>query len=237
AFWPINRLFCFSLDEKKIHQLQDQKQRMSNWIVYGIGFLAQLLFGTRLLVQWVLSEKNRLVITPSLYWKMSLLASILLFLYGYLRNDFAIIFGQTLTYYIYIRNLQLQGEWQRTPKWFQLFLFVFPVCLVFYAFNNDAYDLEKFFDNEAIPHWLLLLGIFSQIVFTFRYFYQWIYSEKQNSSQLPIGFWRISVLGASLILAYAVFRKGPVLFVGHVAGLFIYIPNISLWKKQPGHEN
>ncbi|MDX1783927.1 MAG: lipid-A-disaccharide synthase N-terminal domain-containing protein, partial [Aequorivita vladivostokensis] len=29
---------------------------MSHWIVYGIGFLAQILFSGRLIVQWILSE-------------------------------------------------------------------------------------------------------------------------------------------------------------------------------------
>ena len=32
---------------------------MSNWIVYGIGFLAQILFSGRLIVQWILSEKKQ----------------------------------------------------------------------------------------------------------------------------------------------------------------------------------
>ena len=57
-------------------------------------------------------------------------------------------------------------------------------------------------------------------------------SEKTKTSQLPVGFWRLSVLGASLILTYAIFRKDPVLLIGHGAGLIIYIRNIYIWKKQ-----
>lgn len=210
---------------------------MSNWFVYGIGFLAQILFSGRLIVQWLLSEKNKRVITPSVFWKLSLLASFLLFVYGYLRDDFAIMLGQTITYFIYIRNLQLQGEWQKTPKWFQIFLFAFPIIIVVYAYNNGEYDIQKLFNNENIPLWLLLLGVFSQILFTFRFVYQWLVSEKTKISQLPVGFWRMSVLGASLILFYAIFRKDPVLFVGHIAGLAIYTRNIFIWKKQISHEN
>ena len=89
---------------------------MSNWIIYSVGFLAQLLFSGRLVLQWILSEKSKKVLTPSLFWKLSLIASFLLFVYGYLREDFAIMLGQALTYFIYIRNLQLQGEWQKAPK-------------------------------------------------------------------------------------------------------------------------
>ncbi|WP_339702089.1 lipid-A-disaccharide synthase N-terminal domain-containing protein [uncultured Marixanthomonas sp.] len=205
---------------------------MSNWLIYGIGFLAQALFSGRLLVQWILSEKSKRVITPSLFWKLSLLASFLLFVYGYLRDDFAIMLGQSLTYFIYIRNLHLQGEWQKSPKWFQLFLLAFPIFIVIYAYNNGEYDINQLFNNEDIPLWLLLLGIFSQLIFTLRFIYQWIYSEKTKTSQLPVGFWRMSVIGASLILTYAIFREDPVLFIGHIAGLVIYIRNIFIWKKQ-----
>lgn len=210
---------------------------MSNWIVYCIGFLAQILFSGRLLLQWILSEKSKRIITPSTFWKLSLFASFLLFVYGYLRDDFAIMLGQALTYYIYIRNLQLQGEWQKSPKWFQWFLYVFPIFLVIYAYNNGKYDINKLFNNEEIPLWLLILGIVSQVIFTLRFIYQWLVSEKTKTSQLPVGFWRMSVVGATLILTYAIFRQDPVLFVGHIAGLLIYVRNIFIWKKQLTYES
>ena len=36
---------------------------MSNWMIYSIGFLAQILFSSRLIIQWVTSEKQKRVIT------------------------------------------------------------------------------------------------------------------------------------------------------------------------------
>ncbi len=205
---------------------------MKDWIIYGIGFLAQILFSGRLFIQWIVSEKNKQVITPSIFWELSLLASFLLFVYGYLREDFAIMLGQTLTYFIYIRNLQLQGKWQKSPKWFRWFLLIFPVIIVIYAYNNGQYDLNLLLKNEDIPFWLLTLGIVSQVLFTFRFIYQWMHSEKIKTSQLPASFWRISILGASLILVYAIFRKDPVLLIGQGAGLIIYIRNLIIWGKQ-----
>ncbi|MAT90679.1 MAG: lauroyl acyltransferase [Flavobacteriaceae bacterium] len=209
---------------------------MSNALIYTIGFLAQLLFSGRLLLQWILSERQKRIITPSLFWKLSLFASFLLFVYGYLRDDFAIMLGQTLTYFIYIRNLQLQGEWYKSPKLLRWFLLIFPLLVVLYGYNNGQYDAVELFQNEAIPTWLLWLGIIAQILFTLRFIYQWMISEKTKTSQLPVGFWRLSVLGAALILTYAIFRKDPVLFVGHSAGLIIYIRNIFIGKKER-HEN
>ena len=204
---------------------------MSSWIVYSIGFIAQILFSSRLVVQWITSEKQRKVITPTLFWIISLIASFLLFIYGYLRNDFAIMLGQALTYFIYIRNLQLQNQWQKFPKIIRWFLFLAPILISIYYFNNNRIDIELLFKNEAIPFWLLSLGIVSQIVFTLRFIYQWLYSEKQKASVLPLGFWLLSLAGSLLILTYAIFRKDPVLFIGHILGSVIYIRNLILLHK------
>ena len=205
---------------------------MSNWIIYGIGFLAQILFSGRLILQWIVSEKNKKVLTPSIFWKLSLLASFLLFVYGYLRNDFAIMLGQALTYFIYIRNLQLQGEWQKAPKPLQWFLWVFPALLVVYSFNNNTYDISNLFRNSDISTSLLIWGSIAQVIFTLRFVYQWIYSEKSKESVLPMGFWILSLIGSVMILIYAIFRLDPVLFVGHIMGSVIYFRNIILSRKE-----
>lgn len=207
---------------------------MQNWIVYAIGFLAQILFSSRLLLQWILSEKNKTVLTPRLFWQLSLLASFLLFIYGYLRHDFAIMLGQALTYFIYIRNMQMQGDWTKFPKAFRTFLWLFPFIIVLYYYNNNKLDIQNLFQNENIPLWLLMMGSIAQIIFTFRFIYQWIYSERKKESVLPAGFWILSLIGAVLILVYAVLRKDPVLMIGHLFGSVIYIRNLMILKKQHG---
>jgi lipid-A-disaccharide synthase-like uncharacterized protein len=201
---------------------------MSSWIIYSIGFLAQILFSSRLIIQWVTSEKQQRVITPTLFWTLSLIASVLLFIYGYLRYDFSIMLGQSLTYYIYIRNLQLQKQWHKFPKALQLFLLIFPALIVIYYFNNNKIDINLLFNNEDIPFWLLGLGIVAQIIFTLRFVYQWLYSEAQKSSILPFGFWLLSLIGSILILTYAVIRTDWVLLMGHGLGSIIYARNIYL---------
>ena len=204
---------------------------MSNWFIYTIGFVAQILFSSRLIIQWLSSEKEKKVITPTLFWSLSLIASFLLFIYGYLRNDFAIMLGQALTYFIYIRNLQLQNQWQKIHWFTRFLLYSIPTLIVIYYFNNNVIDKELLFKNEDIPNWLLWLGIISQIVFTLRFVYQWLYSEHKKTSTLPLGFWLLSLAGSILILTYAVFRKDPVLFIGHLLGSIIYIRNLILLHK------
>ncbi|MBT8303605.1 MAG: lipid-A-disaccharide synthase N-terminal domain-containing protein [Bacteroidia bacterium] len=205
---------------------------MSDWFIYSIGFISQILFSARLIVQWITSERHKRVITPSLFWIFSLIASFLLFIYGYLRDDFAIMLGQGLTYFIYIRNLQLQNEWQKIHPALRIFLYGIPTFLAIYYFNNNVIDKDNLFRNEAIPFWLLMLGVISQIVFTCRFIFQWLYSERIKKSALPTGFWILSLIGSILILIYAIFRRDPVLFIGHILGAIIYIRNLILLHFQ-----
>jgi len=203
--------------------------------VYLIGFSAQLLFSSRTFYQWLASEKQKQVVAPRFFWQMSLLASILLFVYGYLRQDFAIMLGQSLTYFIYIRNIQLEGHWHKFPKISRGFLWVFPILIVVFYYNNNRMDIDYLFDLDEITLHLLILGIVGQLLFTFRFIYQWLYSEKKKFSSLPKGFWLISLLGSVLILSYGIFRSDPVLILGHSFGLIIYIRNLKLLKNENTH--
>ena len=205
---------------------------MSEWLVYTIGFSAQILFSARSIVQWILSEKRKKVLTPVLFWQLSLIASFLLFLYGYYRNDFAIMLGQMLTYFIYMRNMHLQGQWVKLPKVVRIILYIFPFLILWIGYNNHIYDRALLFNNDNIPYWLLWLGIIAQVVFTLRFVYQWVYSEKRKKSSLPLHFWSLSLVGAILILVYAILRKDPVLLIGHSLGSFLYVRNMFILNRE-----
>lgn len=204
---------------------------MNNIIIYSIGFIAQILFSSRMILQWIISEKNKKVLTPVLFWEISLFASFLLFVYGYFRHDFSIMLGQTITYYIYIRNIQLQNDWKKLHVLLRWFVLLFPLFIIGYGYNNNIMDVDFLFKNEAIPKWLLWTGIIGQVSFTLRFVYQWIYSEKKKDSVLPLGFWVISLTGSLIIFIYAIIRKDPVLLAGHALGLVIYTRNIIIIKK------
>lgn len=210
---------------------------MNEWLsyksfVYIIGFTAQILFSARSILQWIQSEKVKKVITPRLFWQLSLIASFLLFVYGWIRDDFAIMLGQSLTYFIYIRNMQLQGSWKKLPLVLRIFVVLFPFLIAVYSFNNNQMDLDRLFKNEFISLNLLIWGSIGQFIFTLRFVYQWWYSERHKVSTLPFGFWLLSLIGSIMILSYAVIRKDPVLFVGQLFGFIIYSRNIILIKKE-----
>jgi lipid-A-disaccharide synthase-like uncharacterized protein len=74
----------------------------------------------------------------------------------------------------------------------------------------------------------MIWGSAGQLIFTFRFVYQWIYSENRKDSVLPLGFWIISTVGSLMIFTYAIYRLDPVLFAAHSLGLFVYVRNIFL---------
>jgi lipid-A-disaccharide synthase-like uncharacterized protein len=152
----------------------------------------------------------------------------MMMVYGILRKDFAIILGQFITFFIYIRNLQLQQKWKIIPAYFRIIIVLMPpVCLAWILFSGN-HNLAQILGNEKIPYWLMILGITAQITFSFRFVYQWLVSEKNKESILPVGFWMISIAGASLTLTYAIIRLDPVLFISNIGGLAMYSRNLIL---------
>lgn len=200
-------------------------------MIYVIGLLAQLFFGARTVFQWILSERAKKVLSPSIYWILSILGAYLFFIYGWLREDFAIIFGQIISYYIYIWNLKIKGVWQKVFIPVRVLLIITPVVAVILAAENAEQFITTFLRNDNIPLWLVIFGSIGQVLFTFRFIYQIIYSAKRKESILPLGFWVISLTGSSLIIAYAILRMDPVLILGQTAGFIAYIRNIAIYHK------
>ena len=85
---------------------------------------------------------------------------------------------------------------------------------------------------DNIPTSWLVLGLTGQFLFSMRFFIQWIYSEKHKRSIIPHAFWYFSLAGGLTLLTYAILRKDPVFILGQGLGLFIYIRNLMLIKKE-----
>lgn len=205
---------------------------MNQYVIFAIGFLAQILFSARQLTQWISSEKAGKILSPLLFWQLSIVASFLLMLYGILRKDLAIILGQAITYGIYIRNLHYFGFWHKIPAAFRVIILFFPATAILLLLTGETYNFQSLISNRDIPFTLLMWGIAGQFIFTFRFVYQWLYSEKRKESILPIGFWIISLTGSLMVLSYAIIRKDPVLFVGQLFGVVVYSRNLILGVRQ-----
>jgi len=206
----------------------------SSFWIFALGFIAQLLFAARMIVQWVKSEKAGKSLSPVLFWQLSIIGSLLFLFYGILRHDFAIVLGQVLVYFIYIRNLHLKEQWNPIPLIFRLFVVIAPVLTVGYLLSDTHGNLTSLLTNEEIPVPLKIWGILGQVIFTLRFFIQWIDSESNNESVLSQRFWLISLVGSLMIIIYAMFRVDPVLLIGQLFGFVIYLRNLMLGKKGIG---
>ena len=102
--------------------------------------------------------------------------------------------------------------------------------------RNAAEYLQSFFFNDDIPFWLVIFGSAGQIIFTLRFVYQYFYSQRKHQSALPAGFWIISLIGSSVIIAYGLFRRDPVLILGQSFGFVAYIRNLMIGFKERKNE-
>src|SRR4051795_4793538 len=84
---------------------------------------------------------------------------------------------------------------------------------------------------DAIPALWLAIGFLGQAVFTARFLVQWVASERRRDSVVPVAFWWLSLLGGFTLLAYATYRRDPVIILGQSMGVFVYVRNLMLVAK------
>jgi lipid-A-disaccharide synthase-like uncharacterized protein len=75
------------------------------WIVLGFG--AQLVFASRFIIQWVISERRKESVIPVAFWWVSFFGGVTLFAYFVWRQDPVGVLGQSSGIVIYARNLRL----------------------------------------------------------------------------------------------------------------------------------
>ncbi|KAF5049738.1 hypothetical protein DSECCO2_436680 [anaerobic digester metagenome] len=92
---------------------------------------------------------------------------------------------------------------------------------------RHGWDME--FSTEW---WLLAIGFLGQAFFFMRFFWQWVVSEKEKRSVIPVSFWYFSLLGSFFLLAYAILRRDIVFIVGQSTGSVIYMRNLYLIHRE-----
>ncbi len=197
----------------------------------AVGLFAQLLFTSRMLVQWVLSEKAHRVVNPSIFWWLSLGGALVMSFYGYLRHDLAILLGQFLSYYAYLCNLKLKGQLKKIGLFASLILAIIPIALIVHEVTDLNAFKQVFLNHEYIPYPLLVFGMIGQLCFTLRFVLQTIISLRKGESLLPRSFWFISMTGCIIVLIYGILRLDVVLILGQSMGLVTYVRNLILGKK------
>lgn len=75
------------------------------------------------------------------------------------------------------------------------------------------------------------IGFLGQGLFFGRWLVQWIASERNAESQVPVAFWYMSLIGGLITLVYAIYRKDPVFIVGQTVGSLVYVRNLTLINR------
>ena len=74
----------------------------------------------------------------------------------------------------------------------------------------------------------IMVGLTGQLLFTGRFLVQWVRSEREKRSVIPVAFWYLSLAGGIVLFTYAGWRRDPVFILGQSMGLVIYARNLWL---------
>ena len=195
--------------------------------VYLLGLAGMGIYGLRILIQWYLSEKSHQVESPGIYWVLSSIGAIILYIYGWLRKDFSIIFGESVGYYIYMWNIGIMGLYKKVPRVVIILQALFPMVILMLIAQDLPTFVATFLHNKDVPLWLLLFGVAGQFTYEIRSVYQLIYSYKLKKSVLPLGHWVLAVIGSAMIISYGVIRHDWVLVIGQFS-IFFSIRNLMI---------
>ncbi|HYY12942.1 MAG TPA: lipid-A-disaccharide synthase N-terminal domain-containing protein [Chthoniobacterales bacterium] len=80
-------------------------------------------------------------------------------------------------------------------------------------------------------NYLVILGFIGNAIFSMRFFVQWLASERQGESVIPVSFWYWSIAGSIIMCLYFIFRRDPVGILAYLPNSLIYIRNLMLIRK------
>lgn len=79
--------------------------------------------------------------------------------------------------------------------------------------------------------YLMVLGFVGNALFSMRFLVQWLASERQGKSIIPVSFWYWSIAGSVLMCIYFIFRRDPVGILAYLPNSLIYLRNLSLIRR------
>jgi len=86
----------------------------------------------------------------------------------------------------------------------------------------------------AVKDIWMALGFVGQVVFGTRFLIQWIATERQKRSVVPVAFWYLSLVGTVILLTYSIHQRDPVFIVGFSVNMIIYVRNLYfIYRNRP----
>jgi lipid-A-disaccharide synthase len=214
-------------------------------ILYPLGFLSSLAFGARFLVQWLYSEKAKRSIVPPIFWKLSLVGNILLFLHATFQSQLPVSLIQSCHSIFSWRNLNLlKSKEKQAPLSRVILMLIFGALGTLFLFflMTSLFHQEDFFRTPAFfgfhieslsyPLWFHIVGICGICLFSLRFWVQWWQAENDERLTLSPFFWWISLVGALISSSYFILIKDPVNLIGPLLAIIPYGRNLILIKRE-----
>jgi lipid-A-disaccharide synthase-like uncharacterized protein len=205
-----------------------------------IGAAGALVFYSRFYVQLYYSERAGKSTSPAIFWYLSSIGSVSLFLYGVLLQSPLGVLAHCFNVVIYARNLvhiwREHGSLTRSRRTAANVAIavsvIAAVTLLAYTWFGEFQQTRDAHPKEAITAWLwILLGVGGQVLFACRFMLQWAVTEARRKSTFPMAFWYISIVASVLqILAFGS-RGEWVYALGLLSTLPVYVRNIWLHRR------
>ncbi len=188
-----------------------------------VGWLGNVCFFSRWVVQWLASERAKTSAAPRSFFLLSLAGSVLLFSYTLSRGELILLAGFVTNSLFYWRNLALLKHPGRdsAPR-------VLGALLVLAAILAAGAASGW---NQASNDLWLICGLVGQTAMGSRFAVQWWLSERRGVSHFPAAFWWVSLCGSLLMLAYASHTGNPIWIVGHATAWLVPIRNLVLASR------
>ena len=78
----------------------------------------------------------------------------------------------------------------------------------------------------------MIICLTGQLIFFSRWVVQWLASEKNSKSVIPVAFWWFSLIGGLITLFYAYHLNSFPFMLAQFIGIFIYLRNLFLIIKE-----
>jgi lipid-A-disaccharide synthase-like uncharacterized protein len=209
-------------------------------LIHLIGAAGALVFYSRFYVQLYYSERAGRSVSPAIFWYLSSIGSVSLFLYGVLLQSPLGVLAHCFNVVIYARNLvHIWREHGRLTKARRAAAniaiaasVVAAVTLLAYTWLGEFQETRDAHPKEAMVAWLwIALGVAGQALFACRFMLQWAVTEARRKSTFPMAFWYISI-AASILQILAFGSRGEWVFVlGLASTLPVYVRNIWLHRR------
>ncbi|BAE80993.1 lipid-A-disaccharide synthase [Chlamydia felis Fe/C-56] len=210
-------------------------------VLYPIGLIANLFFGSAFTIQWFLSERRKKACVPKSFWILSSIGAVMMIAHGFIQSQFPIALLHGANLVIYFRNLNVSSSHSLSLR-ATLFILVvtlllttLPFVLGSYYYPNMQWMASPNIFHLPLPppniYWHIA-GCIGLFTFSSRFFIQWCHLEINNRSTLPALFWLVSFIGGFLAFLYFIRTGDPVNIISYGCGLLPSLANLLIIYKK-----